>query len=345
MSPAASRRTIRARWAAIGAAVAVTLGAGTITGTLPIVDAVTSSGERTVYTAVVPCRLIDTRPDAQFNVGPRTTPLGQGETDTFDARGAQGECPAASLPDDAVALALNVTALDATADGFLTFWADGTRPNAASLNPSPAQPPVPNAVTTEQSASGSFNVYNENGTVDIVIDVLGYYTDHNHDDRYYTETEADARFAPNAAVGDVISVHAFDWLPLEEEWSYEFFWSRSAGPDACMFARIDIPSGASVERVDITYSSTGATADVFVLSQARQPDPLAAISDVVGRHLAAEGVPLPASGATSTASVQVVDDPTVAMGLPLVPAGDDDEYVRLCSPGDVALLSLDVVLD
>ncbi len=60
---------LRTRWAAIGAAVAVTLGAGA----LATVDAARSSGERTSYFPITPCRLADTRPD--FQVGLRRVAL------------------------------------------------------------------------------------------------------------------------------------------------------------------------------------------------------------------------------------------------------------------------------
>ena len=204
MSAAALDRTwnrLRVRWAAIGAAVAVTLGAGTVA----TVHAIQTSGERLTYVATTPCRLIDTRPEPQFNVGARTTPLGPTEAITVDARGAQGNCTPAELPTDAAALVLNVTAPTATADGFLTIWPDGPRPDASSLNPSPAAPPAPNSVTTDLSATGTFNVYNENGFTHLIIDVVGHYVDHHHDDRYYTEGEIDAALATKADAGGVYS--------------------------------------------------------------------------------------------------------------------------------------------
>ena len=48
---------MRTRWAAIGAAVAITFGAGG----LGIVSAAIGYGERTVYVPIVPCRVLDTR--------------------------------------------------------------------------------------------------------------------------------------------------------------------------------------------------------------------------------------------------------------------------------------------
>ena len=122
----------------------------------------------TTFVPITPCRLLDTRK-------PPATPLGAAETRTLDAHGTNGAC---TIPSDAVALSTNVTALDATAaDMFLTIWSTGVpRPDASSLNPAPGQPPTPNGVTVPLSSSGQFNVFNSAGTVNVLIDVDGYYT-------------------------------------------------------------------------------------------------------------------------------------------------------------------------
>lgn len=125
----------------------------------------------TTFVPMTPCRLIDTRPLPE-RVGPAAA-WGAKETKTLQGTGTNGQC---TVPADAVGLSINVTALNAAQNGFLSFWPGGTRPLAASLNPSPGAPPIPNAVTVSLSATGSFSVYNENGSVDIVIDVNGYFT-------------------------------------------------------------------------------------------------------------------------------------------------------------------------
>src|SRR5690606_29858795 len=100
------------------------------------------------------------------------------------------------LPTAAVGLALNVTATDATLATFLTVFPTGAaRPNASHLNPAPGQPPMPNAVTTDLDSAGSLSVFNKQGSVHVFADVVGYYTDHDHDDRYYTVAEVDAALA------------------------------------------------------------------------------------------------------------------------------------------------------
>jgi hypothetical protein len=176
----------RSRWAAVGAVLAISLGAGGI----GITHATTSSGEKPIFIPIEPCRLADLRP-APFQVGPRPAPLGPNETYNLSGWGAVGEC---TLPTGTTGLALNVTAVGATQDTFLTFFPAGaTRPNASNLNPSPGQPPTPNAVNIDLNGAGQFSVYNLQGSVHVIIDVVGVYDDHNHDDRYYTEAEVDSK--------------------------------------------------------------------------------------------------------------------------------------------------------
>lgn len=164
--------------------MAVTLGGGGIG-----LVAATSPADAVAYVPITPCRLADTRP-GQFNVGPRTTPLGADDTHTITATDESGECT--EIPSGASGVQINVTAVGATAPTFLTVWATGNRPTASSLNPSSGQGVSTNAVTTKISPAGQFRVYNRAGAVHVVVDAVGYYTDHDHDDRYYAKAEVDA---------------------------------------------------------------------------------------------------------------------------------------------------------
>lgn len=167
--------TTRTRWAAIGAAIAVTLGAGGI----GITHATTSSGAMPIFRVLdEPCRLADTRP-APDTVGPRTAGIGEGETYDLDGWGIVGNC---DLPADTASLSLNVTAVGATQQTNLRFFPQGSPvPTAANLNPSPGASPTPNAVNVGlNETTGQFSVFNAFGTVAVIIDVIGYYDDHVH---------------------------------------------------------------------------------------------------------------------------------------------------------------------
>jgi hypothetical protein len=58
---------------------------------------------------------------------------------------------------------------------------------SANLNWVAGQPPVSNAVTSDISADGKISFYNLAGSVNLSADIVGYYVDHNHDDRYLSK--------------------------------------------------------------------------------------------------------------------------------------------------------------
>jgi len=170
----------RTRWSAIGAAVAVVIGGGGLLGA-----SASDSDSASVFTAIQPCRIMDTR--ATSTVGPRPVPLGPGETHSIATFGTNGNC---TLPSGLTALALNVTAVGPTADSYLTvFPTGGTAPTASNLNFVANQAPVPNAVTVAVAADGRISFYNNGGNVNVIADVVGYYAGHDHDDRYYTKDQ------------------------------------------------------------------------------------------------------------------------------------------------------------
>lgn len=187
-----SRASIwRSRWAAVGAAVAVTIGGGAV---LPGADALISSGSKTVFVPITPCRLFDTRP-APDNVGSRTSPLGSGDTFTVPVRGTSGNC---TIPAGAGGVVMNVTAVGPTASSYLTVYpGDATqRPLSSNLNTVAGGPPTPNQVTVLLGAAlGDIKVYNATGSVDVLADIVGYYEDHDHGDVYYTRAQVDAAIA------------------------------------------------------------------------------------------------------------------------------------------------------
>jgi hypothetical protein len=159
---------VRTRWAAIGAAVAVSLGGGAVA----IIAQAAGGPSPSSLVTMVPCRLMDTRPAS--NVGPRATPLGPNDTHVATVRGTNGNC---SVPSSAVAVSMNVTAVNPTAGSFLTvFPADApSRPVASSLNYAAGQAPTPNSVTVQLSADGKIAFYNLAGNVDVIADIVGYY--------------------------------------------------------------------------------------------------------------------------------------------------------------------------
>jgi hypothetical protein len=181
----ADSRNGRARWAAVGAAVAVSIGGGG----LLTASASLGSGERTVFVPITPCRVMDTRSGSD-NVGPRSGGIASADTYSVSVLGTNGNC---TIPTDAVGLSMNVTAIDPSVSSYLTVFPSGAvRPLASNLNWVGGQAPVPNAVVTDIGADGKVSFFNNSGVVDVAADIVGYYVDHNHDDRYYTKAQVDA---------------------------------------------------------------------------------------------------------------------------------------------------------
>ncbi len=125
------------------------------------------------YRPLTPARVLDSRPGTS-NVGSFAAPWGAGAEAARDvAIGGVGAVPAG-----ASAVVLNVTVVNPSADSFLQLWPSGSgQPRfGSSLNFTAGQV-VPNAVTVKLGAGGSVRVMNAQGSVDVVIDVSGYYTD------------------------------------------------------------------------------------------------------------------------------------------------------------------------
>ena len=166
----------RSHWAALGAAIAVTLGTGGVLTSSASAPAAPSS-----FVPITPCRLLDTRP-APDNVGPRSAPLGAHTTFTAMAWGVNGNCV---IPAGATALSMNLAAVNPTASSYMTvFPADSSLPLAANLNYIAGQPPTPNSVTAALSTDGRISFYNLTGTVDIAVDVVGYFVADRDEELY-----------------------------------------------------------------------------------------------------------------------------------------------------------------
>jgi len=131
-----------------------------------------AANNQAAFVPIVPCRLLDTRPTSQ--VGPQGTPVGPQSALTADVYGNNGQC--VGVPANATAVAMNVTVLNGTEASFLTvFPPDVDRPTASNLNWQPGQAPTPNKVDVKLASNGKVRFYNQNGSVDVIADIVGYY--------------------------------------------------------------------------------------------------------------------------------------------------------------------------
>lgn len=169
LSRGAKRHGWRSRWAAVGAAIAVTLGGGTA---LHFALAAPGDTVGNSFVPVSPTRILDTRPAPQ-NVGGFVGPLVSGSTHTFQVTGVAG------VPANATAVVMNVTVDQTTGSSFLTvFPAGAIRPLASNLN-WVAGTTIPNLVTVKIGAAGQVSVFNLQGNAHVIADVAGYYVPGN----------------------------------------------------------------------------------------------------------------------------------------------------------------------
>ena len=181
---------IRTRWAAIGAAIAVTLGGGAF----GVVRATVSSGERASYFPITPTRVLDTRDTDKFTNGTLQLTV-EGSVNVVGEAGSR-----TVVPTDATAVAVNLTVTGGRKNGnygYVTAYpctstADPA-PNASSLNFENGVD-IANALNITTSTKGSICLY-VYGTADLIVDIAGYYADHDHDDRYYTKAQTDTQTA------------------------------------------------------------------------------------------------------------------------------------------------------
>lgn len=125
------------------------------------------------YTSMAPVRVLDTRKAIGVAT---TTPVGPNATVTLPVVGANG-VPATGVS----AVTLNVTAVGATASGYLTVYADGAaRPVGGDVNFASGNA-VPNLVTVPVM-DGKVVFYNGSaGTVHVIADLEGYYSNSGYD--------------------------------------------------------------------------------------------------------------------------------------------------------------------
>lgn len=119
------------------------------------------------FVSLPPDRLLDTR----IGLGAPKAPVSSGNHIEVQVTGRVG------VPAGATAAVLNVTATRATSTGYVTVWpSDVARPVASNLNVT-AGNTVPNLVVATLSPNGKVSLYHEGGQVDLIADVLGYFSD------------------------------------------------------------------------------------------------------------------------------------------------------------------------
>jgi hypothetical protein len=116
---------------------------------------------RVGFNPLNPVRVLDTR---------TSSPIGPNSSINLIVGGSFG------VPKQASAIVVNATVTQGTAQSFLTIYPEGiTRPVVSNLNWVAGQS-IPNLVTVKLSSGGGITIYNAAGTVDVVLDLAGFYS-------------------------------------------------------------------------------------------------------------------------------------------------------------------------
>jgi len=81
----------------------------------------------------------------------------------------------AGVPAGAKAVVINLTGIEPSANTFLTVYPGGTAPASSDLNPAAGQVRA-NLVVATLSGTGTISVFNKTGSINVAIDVLGWYS-------------------------------------------------------------------------------------------------------------------------------------------------------------------------
>ena len=142
-----------------GLLTATALG-GNVIGGFGVASASTTGG---TYFPLSPIRILDTRITHQT--------LGPSGTLTLQVAGVNG------VPANATAVAVNVTVTNTTAPSYLSVYPAGeATPNVSNLNWDGGGTTIANLAVVPVGASGSITFFNDQGNVDVVVDLQGYFS-------------------------------------------------------------------------------------------------------------------------------------------------------------------------
>ena len=158
-----------------------TSGLAVVVALVGIVGSISGGGEpagaapavQATFQGLTPARLLETRPlpnnttDGDFHPSAKAGP----DSTTDVTVVGRGGVPATGVG----AVALNVTVAEPETTSYITVYPKGVaRPNASNLNMVAGQT-VANSVIVPVGADGQVSLYNESGSTQLIVDVLGWF--------------------------------------------------------------------------------------------------------------------------------------------------------------------------
>jgi|HubBroStandDraft_6_1064221.scaffolds.fasta_scaffold00526_18 DNA-binding beta-propeller fold protein YncE len=139
-----------------------------------------SSGIQTtgaLFSGLAPTRVCDTRTSGSLAPGCTEGSVNTGGHISINLSGVAG-IPSISGSNPPVAVVINVTAVEASTGTYVTVYPGGgssTPPGVSDLNV-PAGVTETNLVVVKVGPDGSIDLYNNLGSVNLIVDVMGYYS-------------------------------------------------------------------------------------------------------------------------------------------------------------------------
>ena len=135
----------------------------------------TSPQPQSVYVAVAPCRILDTRAAGGRFANGTTRTFYVGGTAGFPAQG--GHSGGCGIPVGASSIAASIGVTNTRGDGYLSAWpANLTRPLASNLNYTSGQTIASGGtITITSGIAAAMKIANSVGSADVFVDVTGYY--------------------------------------------------------------------------------------------------------------------------------------------------------------------------
>jgi hypothetical protein len=206
------------------------------------------------YHPLTPYRVCDTRTGVGYTdqcnaSGP--APLGPGGEITVQVGGYTPPTFSGTIvPATATAAVLNLTSVNGSALTYLSVFPAGAAvPNAASVNAN-AHQNIGNLVTVPLGTGGAIQVYNSQGTVDVVIDVQGYYdaASGGADGLYHPLADplrvCDSRLSTTACTAGPLTANSYQAVPV---------WGGSGGIPTSGIAEAAVLNLTGVSGSALTY--------------------------------------------------------------------------------------------
>lgn len=276
-----------------GATVASAVGGGT--GGRPAAPLAQAPGDPQgvdAFVPVTPVRVLDTRGAPNGPVGvSQVGPMGPGQQIDLTLAGTGRPIPAG-----ATAAVLNIAIdQDATLQSYLTIWPAGEpRPFTAANNATPGLVAA-NFTMAKLGATGGISLFNQQGSVNVVIDLVGY-------------------TVPLSTVAGESAASAYNALSAA---------TPVAADDAVPFSEAGPVTGSAVVRTDADTFTVG-QAGVYEVSYRLSPD---TASPLGGVQVEVDGTAVPPTNRSVVAGTELSDTILVTAG-----AGSTIELTAL-APG------------